>query len=522
MCFKYLKIKASTPFSPRSQFVPCGQCAECRDMMRSAWSFRLRAELQQRYLEGWKVGFFTLTYNDEHLPHIPIECFNGYDSDTEYMEHSTQITELSSSDDGSVSTFDVVPNGVVYKGVPDYKPIKCFDKEHVRTLVHGIRKWLHRNYGIRKISYCICGEYGPKTQRPHYHGLIAWPTKDGFYEDRLKDGTIRKVPYRGVDGLTIYTLIRDFWCGESNLLDDDSQVRFGKSVQRQNLGFVGPRRFEGYDRGDTHEKPFLVDKVADCANYASKYCCKDLSYIHYLKDVDLNRKHKLLKRHLCFHMQNRSLGLCAISNLNDEQKLDLYCKGFQFLGDSRRSPIPVYIRDKLIFTPLYIIDAKGNRLVRKQCNVFCIKHKDEIYKKKEDYYAKIIERACSADFFTSRSVSADDAAHLAAHNKEIVSRYGSHELASYYLCFYGVPMSSCYFVDAPTQYFNRYYDAFGSPTRLAAPIIPFFIQLQMRRCIGEIFGSIGFSKAKRITKQKKQKEDCKDFHSQKTAGTYAI
>ena len=48
---------------------------EVRKNYQNAWFFRLSAELQNCVDKGWKIGFFTLTYHDKHLPYIPSDLF---------------------------------------------------------------------------------------------------------------------------------------------------------------------------------------------------------------------------------------------------------------------------------------------------------------------------------------------------------------------------------------------------------------------------------------------------------------
>ena len=43
---------------------PCGKCKYCKENKRSQWSFRLQQELKK----SGNSYFYTLTYNDLHLP----------------------------------------------------------------------------------------------------------------------------------------------------------------------------------------------------------------------------------------------------------------------------------------------------------------------------------------------------------------------------------------------------------------------------------------------------------------------
>ena len=112
MCYQPMKIKAVSPAAPTFQFVPCGECDECRRILKSAWSFRLGLELQKCLDDGYEIGFCTLTYNDGHLPHIPKICF---------------------------------------RNPKDYKKVACFDKNECRKFIRN-----HQNFSkISKLTHFI-------------------------------------------------------------------------------------------------------------------------------------------------------------------------------------------------------------------------------------------------------------------------------------------------------------------------------------------------------------------------------
>lgn len=134
MCLKRMPINSSSPFAPKELFIPCGNCTECRQVYRTGWRIRLQHDLETYTKKGWKIGFFTLTYNSTSLPSLPSHLLNN--------------------------PFDSIP---------------CFDRFHARSFVDNIRKWLWKHYKITNIRYLIASEYGEHTKRPHYHGLICWP-----------------------------------------------------------------------------------------------------------------------------------------------------------------------------------------------------------------------------------------------------------------------------------------------------------------------------------------------------------
>ena len=122
------------------QFVPCGKCAECIKDKQNEYMIRTVEE-------GMKVGniwFFTLTYNEESVP--------KFDVDGEIDEETGEVECL---------TLRSIKN----KDIVDWK------KRVKRNIEYHSGQKL--NY-----SYLICGEYGPKTHRPHYHGLFMGLTDE--------------------------------------------------------------------------------------------------------------------------------------------------------------------------------------------------------------------------------------------------------------------------------------------------------------------------------------------------------
>ena len=105
-------------------FVPCGHCAWCMKQKRDNWYFRLYQEKKDHIFSR----FLTLTYRDEDLP------FN--------------VDETSG---------EMVPT---------------VSKSDVRSFHEAL--W-DAGFDFR---YMLCSEYGPKTRRPHYHGIY-------FSNDRI-------------------------------------------------------------------------------------------------------------------------------------------------------------------------------------------------------------------------------------------------------------------------------------------------------------------------------------------------
>lgn len=94
--------------------VPCGQCIGCRLKRSREWAARCVFEAKQHACNS----FITLTYAPEHLP-----------------------------EDGSLHY------------------------EHFQLFMKRLRFTLQKEYGVQ-VRFFMCGEYGEKLQRPHYHAII--------------------------------------------------------------------------------------------------------------------------------------------------------------------------------------------------------------------------------------------------------------------------------------------------------------------------------------------------------------
>lgn len=97
-------------------YVPCGKCSHCRKKIANEWSFRCKAEANNKYTYN-----LLLTYDEDHLPK--------------------------------------------YKGEP------CLNKVHVQDFMKRFRYYVSEIFGVNISFFCV-GEYGGKTHRPHYHMII--------------------------------------------------------------------------------------------------------------------------------------------------------------------------------------------------------------------------------------------------------------------------------------------------------------------------------------------------------------
>lgn len=441
MCNKlHLSINSVSPYGVRHGFVPCGKCEDCRNALRSSWVFRLRVELDKLCKQGWKIGFFTLTYDNDHLPHIPESLF-----------------------------------------ISEYRQVECFDKNDIRVFFVKLKKWLLKEYGCKKVvdkhtkrvlqdtrlRYMLCSEYGEHTQRPHYHGIVCFPPQ--------------------VSEIAMFDKIHEIWY----------------------QGFVFPRCFNGgFDSHGYEHKPFICESVKAAAVYAAKYCCKDLAWLEYtckdefhkkmtefvrvevdcfghateitdfcyVNDDEKDYSHPLVFRpvlpHECnkrierkiadykpFHYQSRSLGLCFLDGLTDEQKLEYLNHGFAFVGDDRMTGLPVYLRNKIIFNPRYVYepDEKGKlrRLVRRDATEFFRSHYNEIFEEKVKQLAKRFDEFKSKEFWIGMGMRPKFFDEFHDNLIEFFTT-DSISLARLYHAYYGVAREYCFDVPLSCQWYARY------------------------------------------------------------------
>lgn len=112
-CYNPISLANKNPLLPFvGRLVPCGKCIGCLNVRRNAWTFRL---LQEDKISMSSV-FLTLTYSDEFVP----------------------------NDEGRL----------------------VLNKKDLQNYFKRVR------HETPKIKYFGVGEYGEKTNRPHYHAIV--------------------------------------------------------------------------------------------------------------------------------------------------------------------------------------------------------------------------------------------------------------------------------------------------------------------------------------------------------------
>lgn len=144
--------------------IPCGKCIGCRLDYSRSWADRMMLELE----DSGKGLFLTLTYDNEHMP---------------------------------VSMIDV--DGTVYG---------TFDKRDCQLFMKRLREY----FSDLRIRFYLAGEYGPKTQRPHYHAILF-----GIGLDDIRDKVFKGKNELGQD-FYISDLMAHIWKNGFILMSDVS------------------------------------------------------------------------------------------------------------------------------------------------------------------------------------------------------------------------------------------------------------------------------------------------------------
>lgn len=131
--------------------VPCGKCSACLNARSNSWAKRLNVEASQHKY----VYFFTLTYSNDFVPIFrPEEVLEyKYCTDKQRLDLASYLVDHDASDSYLVLRYTDCQNFL----------------KRLRNYIYDDKKIPLSEQNIR---FYICGEYGPSTHRPHYHGLL--------------------------------------------------------------------------------------------------------------------------------------------------------------------------------------------------------------------------------------------------------------------------------------------------------------------------------------------------------------
>lgn len=404
MCYRQMMIRTHLDSGQKCTFVPCGRCEECRDSMRMQWQFRLRTELDYCRNIGWHIGFFTLTYDDMHLPHLP---------------------------------------DIAFKGAPPSERVPCFSRYDVKNFIGNIRKRLNERYGVSGLRYLVACEYGSSTKRPHMHGIVCFPcTVSGeemhsLIKAQWKNGFVFPRDFRG--GLDSHGYRHSPF-----LIDGDVEgaAQYASKYVCKDLDFY--RSLRDYDLIDRKSDEWRY--VKDCMPF---HCQSQGIGRSYLASLDLSDMLKVLRHGESFLGKSKTVNI----PLYVRNKI-LYNNKYQYdyavgLSDVNLDWSWSFEKNKFVYTP-----GKGEyvRHVLREPSDIYKEHFREIYAQKHEYYEQLFKDISSADYWIARKVERRFADRI------VLSMRGADpsRMADYYLSYYGVNPDYWQYSDPAVQYMVRY------------------------------------------------------------------
>lgn len=149
------------PYTHQTNVCACGHCNACVNIRVSSWVTRLDMEAScHKY-----TLFTTLTYNDLNIPQIVRYNDTSYiDSETaEYFD----ISEIQASFDQKERRF-----------IQETKVLDRLDKSDFQKFIKRLRYYFTQVDKSAHLRYFLCGEYGPRTFRPHGHLLLFFDSDE--------------------------------------------------------------------------------------------------------------------------------------------------------------------------------------------------------------------------------------------------------------------------------------------------------------------------------------------------------
>lgn len=320
--------------------VPCGTCVYCRAVRAQNMAQRITNDIKA---SPFGV-FFTLTYDDASLPSMHYDHYQRA-----FVLHDT----VSSDSGGLVVPFPYLSEDSqrvinTYNNLLGFVP--RLDKRSIQLFIKRVRKHIYTHFVFPNIKdfndnlliknekekynlrYAICGEYGPTTFRPHYHGVFlfkspeiaksfcdilraCWPygIVDARYLTSTDNGNYVARYVNGIYSLPEFYRLREFRpfllvskktpVGLSNVDSERVRESFNRrsatidcfDVKRGRFipfplplsieNYLYPR-YTGFNYSDDRERLSLIEFASRFKSliFMQDYCLRNLNIPKYIKD----------------------------------------------------------------------------------------------------------------------------------------------------------------------------------------------------------------------------------------------
>lgn len=272
--------------------VPCNKCAECVSSIRNEWYFRTYQEVISTLKNGGYIYFDTLTYSNEHLPHL-----------SDFVDFSK------------------------YPNIHDFT---CFCHDHFKLFLKRLRRQLEYYYGENEFRYFLTSEYGTDdryTHRPHYHILFFVNSK--------------------IPPLAFSEMVAKCWqYGRTDGRPFKSIKYVSQHIYGYNLGFGNNDDFSSISSVCMYVSKYITK--------SSKFMDKLNARMNMLKFhiVDPDELNTLKRSIDMFHRQSQGFGESYLYGMDKEKisdVLDYKCKIFDKDKVVKELPLPMYYRRKLFY-----------------------------------------------------------------------------------------------------------------------------------------------------------------------------
>lgn len=186
-CYRPLHIY--NKYIGRDLVVPCRECEACL----KAASSRLVSRIENLRSTSAMCLFFTLTYDDEHVP-VARFCPSHCEVDYYSVLHKSRFKYTFSSKEyeNALCNMSDLDYKILRFGAPTTVTSKkfspfCFSvlrKKDLQLFFKRFRKLFNYAFPTQDFKYFAIGEYGVRTFRAHYHGIIFLDNTVSF--DRLQ------------------------------------------------------------------------------------------------------------------------------------------------------------------------------------------------------------------------------------------------------------------------------------------------------------------------------------------------
>ena len=173
-CYHPIRIKNKR--SGEYMFVPCGHCPACAAAKRKAMANRLQIEMDHCN----SALFFTLTYDNNNVPFYKLDNYDAISMSP------NRLVDFNFAD--AINNANLKKDNLDLYLPEIQNPIdgqqNCFaacSKLDIQLFLKRLRKYIdYDKFNLlkdvsssqRSLRYFVCAEYGPKTFRPHYHGIL--------------------------------------------------------------------------------------------------------------------------------------------------------------------------------------------------------------------------------------------------------------------------------------------------------------------------------------------------------------